>query len=679
MKSQILSWCPSSLIIVNLLTLIVAQRASSSLHESYQNCAESFTCGTISGIRYPFLRHQDPNYCGYPGFELDCNGKNAPSIDINNMTYHVLSIDQTSQVLKIVREDVMESICPHDFVNTTINHKLFDYSPTYMNITFLYGCPDSFNLHGVPIDSLSCDDNGIDKVVVLPGEQGPGICNDSVIVPVPVMAIESTGLVNSTGLDQILRGGFEVNWKLDAAACSQCSQSNGRCFYNYDTNRTSCACPGPPFVADSCTAANTTETSSSPKKKSIIIALPIAGGILATIVIGSGIFICRRRKKRHPVGDDETQSNKSVAAVSGKGIVTNFPASVTSYTSSTTELGTSTYFGTRVFTCDELEEATDGFDDSRELGDGGFGTVYYGKLTDGREVAVKRLYKNSFKRVEQFMNEIEILTMLDHENLVKFYGCTSRRSRELLLVYEYIANGTVADHLHGKLANSNSNLNWPLRLNIALETAEALAYLHDSDIIHRDVKTCNILLDKNFRVKVADFGLSRLFPFNVTHVSTAPQGTPGYVDPEYYQCYRLTDKSDVYSFGVVLMELLSSLQAVDTDRHRHDINLANMSIDRIQNRRLSELVDSRIGFETDGSVRRMVTLVAELGFWCLQVDKDMRPTMREVVENLRGIQNAEMSIQRPEVVDIVVEDGGDPPSSDSGAAVKFFESFPRSI
>ncbi|XP_023754644.1 LEAF RUST 10 DISEASE-RESISTANCE LOCUS RECEPTOR-LIKE PROTEIN KINASE-like 1.4 [Lactuca sativa] len=676
MKSQILSWCPSSLTIINLLILIVAQRASSSLHESYENCAESFTCGNISNIRYPFLKHQDPIYCGYPGFELDCNGKNAPTIDINNMTYHVLSIDQTSNILKIVREDVKESICPHDFVNTTINHNLFDYSPAYMNITFLYGCPDSFKLHGVPLDSLSCDDNGIDKVLVLPGEQGPGICNHSVIVPIPVMAIESTGLVNSTGLDQVLRGGFEVNWKLDAINCSQCTQSNGRCFYDYDSNRTSCACSTEPFIAETCTMANATQTSSSSKKKSMIIALPITGAILAAIGIVSGLFVCRKRKKRYPAGeDDETQNKESATTtVSSKGVATNFPASITSYSSSTMELGTSTYFGTRVFTCDELEAATGGFDDSRELGDGGFGTVYYGKLTDGREVAVKRLYKNSFKRVEQFMNEIEILTMLDHENLVKFYGCTSRRSRELLLVYEYVANGTVADHLHGKFANSNSNLNWRLRLNIALETAEALAYLHDSDIIHRDVKTCNILLDENFKVKVADFGLSRLFPFNVTHVSTAPQGTPGYVDPEYYQCYRLTDKSDVYSFGVVLMELLSSLEAVDTSRHRHDINLANMAIDRIQNRRLGELVDKAIGFENDGDVRRMVTLVAELGFWCLQVEKDMRPTMREVVENLRGIQNEKMNVQKPEVVDIVVEDGGNPPSSDSGITGKLVES-----
>ena len=122
------------------------------------------------------------------------------------------------------------------------------------------------------------------------------------------------------------------------------------------------------------------------------------------------------------------------------------------------------------------------------------------------------------------MNEIEILACLRHPNLVSLYGCTSRHCRELLLVYEYIPNGTVADHLHGEQAKPGS-LSWNTRMSIAIQTASALSYLHASEVIHRDVKTNNILLDNNFCVKVADFGLSRLFPTDVTHVSTAPQGT----------------------------------------------------------------------------------------------------------------------------------------------------------
>uniref|UniRef100_M1D038 Wall-associated kinase n=1 Tax=Solanum tuberosum TaxID=4113 RepID=M1D038_SOLTU len=263
-----------------------------------------------------------------------------------------------------------------------------------------------------------------------------------------------------------------------------------------------------------------------------------------------------------------------------------------------------------------------------------------GKLYDGREVAVKCLYEHNCKRMQQFTTEIEILTRLRHQNLVSLYGCTSRRSRELLLVYEYIPHGTIADHLHGERAAEGS-LTWPIRMNIAVETASALAYLHASDVIHRDVKTNNILLDNNFRVKVADFGLSRLFPNNVSHISTAPQGTLGYVDPEYHECYQLTDKSDVYSFGVVLIELVSSMPAVDLNRHKNEINLANLAINRIQRCAFDELIDPSLGLNSDTLAKKMTISVAELAFRCLQLDKDIRPTMDEVLDILRRIQGGE--------------------------------------
>jgi serine/threonine protein kinase len=262
-----------------------------------------------------------------------------------------------------------------------------------------------------------------------------------------------------------------------------------------------------------------------------------------------------------------------------------------------------------------------------------------GKLSDGRSVAVKRLYEDNDKRIDQFMNEVQILARLVHPNLVSLYGCTSRKSPELLLVYEYVSNGTIADHLHGKQAK-HGKLSWHNRMNIVVETARALKYLHDCDIIHRDIKTNNILLDSHFRVKVADFGLSRLFPDNHTHVSTAPQGTPGYLDPEYSESFRLTYKSDVYSFGVVMIELISSLPAVDMTRPRDDINLSNMAMNKILNQGLHELVDPTLDYDSDFNVKQMINDVAELAFLCLQRSKDMRPCMDEVLKTLQDIQGA---------------------------------------
>ncbi|KAI9169517.1 hypothetical protein LWI28_013465 [Acer negundo] len=252
----------------------------------------------------------------------------------------------------------------------------------------------------------------------------------------------------------------------------------------------------------------------------------------------------------------------------------------------------SAYFGVPIFSYSELAEATNNFNHEKELGDGGFGTVYYGKLRDGREVAVKRLYEHNYRRVEQFRNEIEILTRLRHKNLVSLYGCTSRHSQGLLLVYEFIPNGTIADHLHGDRA-SPCLLTWPIRMNIAIETASALAYLHASDIIHRD----------------------------------------------------LTDKSDVYSFGVVLIELLSSMPAVDLSRHKHEINLANLAINRIKKQAIDELVDPCLGFHSDEEVKWMATSVAELAFLCLQQNKEMRPSMDVVLEELQRIKIGECKLE----------------------------------
>ncbi|XP_051222840.1 LEAF RUST 10 DISEASE-RESISTANCEUS RECEPTOR-LIKE PROTEIN KINASE-like 1.2 isoform X4 [Lolium perenne] len=401
---------------------------------------------------------------------------------------------------------------------------------------------------------------------------------------VPVVSSSSWGALSAREYKQLIGAGFLLTWDLH---------------------------PPPPLVVAGPNRKIT---------KKLKIGLGAGGG---GIVIGClAVFLWYNRKKRK----EARTSSKLMRSGS----------SMHSSYSKDLELGGSPH----IFTFEELEEATDGFCASRELGDGGFGTVYKGKLKDGRVVAVKRLYKNNYKRVEQFLNEVDILSRLLHQNLVILYGCTSRMSRDLLLVYEFIPNGTVADHLHGSRA-AERGLTWPLRLNIAIETAEALAYLHAVEIIHRDVKTTNILLDNSFHVKVADFGLSRLFPLEVTHVSTVPQGTPGYVDPVYHQCYKLTDKSDVYSFGVVLVELISSKPAVDMSRSHSEINLANMALNRIQNHEVVQLVDPELGYDTDSETKGSIDCVAEVAFQCLQLERELRPSIKEVVEILNCIRDGD--------------------------------------
>ncbi|KAL2904797.1 LEAF RUST 10 DISEASE-RESISTANCE LOCUS RECEPTOR-LIKE PROTEIN KINASE-like 1.1 [Bienertia sinuspersici] len=364
------------------------------------------------------------------------------------------------------------------------------------------------------------------------------------------------------------------------------------------------------------------------RKCRLILGFGISGGSIIIAVLGLLFWFLKKRRLRSVGLDSENISKLPLR-------------------SKTNLEGSKVYFSVPVFSYTELEEATNNFDPTRELGNGGFGTVYYGILKDGREVAVKRLYERSYRQLEQYTNEIEMLATLRHQNLVNLYGCTSRRSRELLLIYEYLPNATVSDHLNGDQAMCGT-LTWSIRMKIAIQTATALSYLHASDVIHRDVKTKNILLDNNFCVKVSDFGLSRLFPLDVTHVSTTPQGTPGYLDPEYHQCYQLTDKSDVYSFGVVLVELISSLPAIDISRKDDEVNLSYYAMKRIQCCAFDELVDQRLGFDSNHQVKRMITLVAELAFQCLQLKKEYRPSMSEVLETLKRIDSADYQVHKAE-------------------------------
>ncbi|XP_010279338.1 PREDICTED: LEAF RUST 10 DISEASE-RESISTANCE LOCUS RECEPTOR-LIKE PROTEIN KINASE-like 1.2 isoform X2 [Nelumbo nucifera] len=642
---------PSSLLALFLFTAIVflSIEVPSALcgdDPQYLNCNRTFDCGNVQGVGYPFWGDGRPSYCGPPEFRLVCGNNNLTSIEIMSQSYRVLQIDTRNRILKVARVDVLDDgICKTQPVNTSLNFTPFTSIPSDLYMNLFYGCSLGSGGQGYPYDKIpakvSCPYNGDPTEVLYIIDQVPihedyssssGVfrwsCKAGVSLPVPPIPTEM--LVNNieSNLSQVIRQGFQLGWNLSDASCTECWQSSGQCGYNSTLNRATCFC-----------RHGSSAKSCSDKKRWVKVALGISSGVIAGAFLVICIVLCRKKLK--------------FGLVKRKDISTPSTTVSSNPSSRTKDLEKGSIFmgvSIPIFTYEVLEEATNNFDASKELGDGGFGTVYHGKLRDGRDVAVKRLYENNYRRVEQFMNEIEILTRLRHKNLVTLYGCTSRRSRELILVYEYIPNGTVADHLHGDRAKAGG-LPWSIRMSIALETAGALTYLHASDIIHRDVKTNNILLDNNFSVKVADFGLSRLFPTDATHVSTAPQGTPGYVDPEYHQCYQLTGKSDVYSFGVVLIELISSKPAVDISRHRHEINLATMAMNKIQNRALHELVDPDLNFESDSAVRRMVTGMAELAFRCLQYDREMRPTMDEALEILNAIGNEDYNVTKTEEVD----------------------------
>ncbi|RLN28536.1 putative wall-associated receptor kinase-like 16 [Panicum miliaceum] len=291
-----------------------------------------------------------------------------------------------------------------------------------------------------------------------------------------------------------------------------------------------------------------------------------------------------------------------------------------------------------LFTEEELEDATNKFDERCVLGKGGNGTVYRGTLKDGRAVAIKRCRVAGDERQRwEFGKEMVILSQVNHRNIVKLYGCCLEVEVPML-VYQFIPNGNLHELIHH--GGGAPPPPFSLRLKIAREAAEALAYLHSMaspPIIHGDVKSPNILLDENYTVKVSDFGASVLAPADDnSHLVTLVQGTRGYLDPEYMQTCRLTDKSDVYSFGVVLLELLTRRKALAmAAAPEEERSLAAHFLASVRDGRLGGLVDARIKDEVGGEVIETVAVLAKR---CLEMSGERRPSMIEVAEELDRIR-----------------------------------------
>ncbi|CAL5394980.1 unnamed protein product [Camellia sinensis] len=296
-------------------------------------------------------------------------------------------------------------------------------------------------------------------------------------------------------------------------------------------------------------------------------------------------------------------------------------------------------YSCRCFSLAEIQSITNNFNEELVIGIGGFGKVYKGFIDNGATaVAIKRLKAESNQGAEEFWNEVKMLSKLRHTHLVSLIGLCSD-CKEMILVYEYMARGTLADHLYKTSRNqteiSTFHLTWERRLNVCIGAARGLDYLHsgtDQSFIHRDVKTTNILLNGKWVAKISDFGLSKsTASHSATHVSTRVKGTFGYFDPDYFYTRRLTKKSDVYAFGVVLLEVLCGRPPVDTRLEEEEISLILWAQRHIKTGKVDRIIDpSLIGQITPQSLKYFVEVACN----CLHTGSKERPTMAEVVWTL---------------------------------------------
>ncbi|QCD90666.1 chitin elicitor receptor kinase 1 [Vigna unguiculata] len=293
-----------------------------------------------------------------------------------------------------------------------------------------------------------------------------------------------------------------------------------------------------------------------------------------------------------------------------------------------------------IYALEEIEDATNNFDETRKIGVGGYGSVYFGMLEE-KEVAVKKMRSNKSK---EFYAELKALCKIHHINIVELLGYASGDDH-LYLVYEYVPNGSLSEHLHDPLLKGHQPLSWCARVQIALDAAKGLEYIHDytkARYVHRDIKTCNILLDEKLRAKVADFGLAKLVERtnDEEFIATRLVGTPGYLPPESVKELQVTIKTDVFAFGVVLSELITGKRALFRDNQQPN-NMKSLVtvVSQIFKNKYPENV---LADAIDGNLQHSYPMedvyrMAEVGHWCLCEDPNDRPVMREIVVALSQI------------------------------------------
>ncbi|XP_057736744.1 probable serine/threonine-protein kinase PBL7 [Arachis stenosperma] len=378
--------------------------------------------------------------------------------------------------------------------------------------------------------------------------------------------------------------------------------------------------------------------------KTILIAIAAATTVTVLLTIFFVLFLLRRQKSSNKSGACKDKNPRGLHDTSSR-LIASTKLSISSSPdvkggclqggNLSRSPAAPKFKGVQVFTYKEIEVATNGFSEANVIGNGGFGLMYRGVLSDGTLAAIKLLRREGKQGERAFRVEVDLLSRLHSPYLVELLGyCADQNHR--LLIFEYLPHGTLHQHLHSP-KNQSQSLDWWARMRIALDCARALEFMHEhhavSPVIHRDFKSSNVLLDQNFRAKVSDFGLAKMGSEKMNgQVSTRVLGTTGYLAPEYASTGKLTTKSDVYSYGVVLLELLTGRVPVDIKRAPGEHVLVSWALPRLTNReKVVEMVDPDLRGQYS---KKDLIQIAAIAAMCIQPEADYRPLMTDVVQSL---------------------------------------------
>ncbi|XP_073124237.1 LEAF RUST 10 DISEASE-RESISTANCEUS RECEPTOR-LIKE PROTEIN KINASE-like 2.3 [Henckelia pumila] len=613
---------------------------------SLQNemCSQPFQCGSISNISFPFWGANRPRNCGFPGFQLtNCKEGDVPLLSINSRPYRVLGINHSSQTLEVARQDLWVNTCPSVLYNTTLDPNLFSFPQnySYKKVTLYYGCREGVNLP-LSNNQFTCSTDGIETLNYFMGEEASDIgsnvtCSNSISVPLnpsaAVLLSNHSALIND--LKDALGKGFSIQWLNSIADCQGCIRSGGVCGYGPDSALINCNISNNVLVVDTSIGMGPTlSPGPSPfyytgdedpfydtnrgygeSGLSIVVKALIGLAVIATVAVVAAFIIVylrrKRRFKRSQLGlNQETNPD-----------VENF-------------LLNREYLAPKEYKYSQIKKITKSF--SEKLGQGGYGSVYKGTLTDGQFVAVKLLTETK-SNGEDFINEVASISKTSHVNIVNLLGfCYGKNKRAL--VYEFLPNKSLDKFIgtNGSL-NTKCSLDWETLHKIAVGVARGLEYLHkgcNTRIVHFDIKPQNILLDEEFCPKISDFGLAKLCKKKQSVLSmTGTRGTIGYIAPEVFSRNfgGVSHKSDVYSYGMMVLEMAGARNIVDLGSMQSS---ENYFPDKIYEQTILHETENleATASEEEEATRKMFLV----GFWCIQTIPADRPSMSKVVEMLEG-------------------------------------------